>query len=46
MKSNVEITVQELAELLGKSESAINRAIRKLRDADQIHRIGSDKGGR
>ncbi|MDP3653585.1 MAG: winged helix-turn-helix transcriptional regulator [Rhodoferax sp.] len=46
MKGNAEITVQELAELLGKSESAINRAIRKLRDAGQIRRIGGDKGGR
>ena len=45
MKSNAEITVQELAALLGKSESAIHRAIRKLRDAGQIERIGGDKGG-
>jgi predicted HTH transcriptional regulator len=45
MNGNADITVQELAALLEKSESAINRAIRKLRDADQIRRIGGDKVG-
>jgi predicted HTH transcriptional regulator len=46
MRGNAEITVQELAALLGKSESAINRAIKKLRITDKIRRVGGDKGGK
>ena len=45
IKGNAEVTAQELALLLGKSESAIHRAIRKLRDTGQIRRNGGDKGG-
>ena len=45
MNKKPEITVSELAELLEKSESAIHRAIRKMRDAGQIRRVGGDKGG-
>ena len=46
MRHQADITIPELAHLLEKSESAVKRAIRKLRDADQIERIGGDKGGR
>ena len=46
MRQQADITVPELAHLLEKSESAVKRAIRKLRDAGQIERIGGDKGGR
>jgi len=45
MRHQADITIPELAHLLEKSESAVKRAIRKLRDADQIERIGGDKGG-
>ena len=46
MRHQADITIPELAHLLEKSESAVKRAIRKLRDAGQIERIGGDKGGR
>lgn len=39
------LTIPELAANLGKSESAIERAIRKLREAGRLVRIGPDKGG-
>lgn len=39
------LTIPELAANLGKSESAIERAIRKLREAGRLLRIGPDKGG-
>lgn len=45
MRHQADITIPELAHLLEKSESAVKRAIRKLRDAGQIERIGGDKGG-
>lgn len=35
----------ELAGRLGKSESAVKRAVRKLREAGRVERIGPDKGG-
>lgn len=41
-----DLSVPELASRLGKSESAIERAIRKLREAERLRRIGPDKGGR
>lgn len=40
-----DLTFTELAATLGKSESAIKRAIRKLREAGRLKRIGPDKGG-
>ena len=39
------ISVAELAARLGKSESAINRAMRQLRESGRLKRIGPDKGG-
>ena len=39
------LTGAELAEQLKKSESAIERAIRKLRLTGRLERIGPDKGG-
>lgn len=41
-----ELSLLELAKKLGKSESAVKRAIRKLCEAGRIRRIGPDKGGR
>ena len=40
-----ELSIPELAMHLGKSESAIERAIRKLRESGQLIRVGPDKGG-
>jgi predicted HTH transcriptional regulator len=40
-----DMTFLELAEKLGKSESAVKRTIRKLREAGRLRRIGPDKGG-
>ncbi len=38
-------TIPDLARHLGKSESAIERAIRKLRTDGKLNRIGPAKGG-
>jgi hypothetical protein len=35
----------EIARFLGKSESAVKRAVRKLRESGRLQRIGPDKGG-
>jgi Fic family protein len=40
-----ELSIPQLAASLGKSQSAIERAIRKLREAGRLKRIGPDKGG-
>lgn len=45
MKAKPEITIQELALAIGKSTSAIERAISKLKTEQKLHRIGADKGG-
>ncbi len=45
LKDNPALSIPELAEKLGKSESAIERAIRKLRQNGLLKRIGPDKGG-
>lgn len=39
------LSIPDLAQQIGKSESAIERAIRKLREAGRLARIGPDKGG-
>ena len=39
------LSISELARHIGKSESAIERAIRKLREAGRLTRVGPDKGG-
>ncbi len=39
------LSMQEIAAALSKSESAVERAIRKLRDNGRLRRIGPDKGG-
>ena len=38
-------SISELAQQLGKSESAIERAIRKLRESGKLLRVGPAKGG-
>ncbi|MGD9582264.1 MAG: winged helix-turn-helix transcriptional regulator [Lysobacterales bacterium] len=40
------LSIPELAAQLGKSESAVERAIRKLRESGRLKRVGPDKGGR
>lgn len=40
-----DLSIPELAQRIGKSASAIERAIRKLREAGRLVRIGPDKGG-
>jgi ATP-dependent DNA helicase RecG len=39
------LAFSEIAPLLGKSESAVKRAVRKLRESGRLQRIGPDKGG-
>jgi len=45
LADNPALSIPELAQHIGKSESAIERAIRKLREAGRLQRIGPDKGG-
>lgn len=40
-----ELSFPQIAGTLGKSESAIKRAIRKLRESGRLERVGPDKGG-
>lgn len=39
------LSIPELAARLGKSESAVERAVRKLRESGRLQRVGPDKGG-
>lgn len=41
-----EITVEEISEKIGKSQSTVEKTIKKLRDAGAIKRVGSRKTGR
>jgi predicted HTH transcriptional regulator len=45
LKDRPEISIAEIAAHLGKSDSAIVRAIRKLKSQERLRRIGADKGG-
>lgn len=45
LRGRPELNFAELADLLGKSESAVKRAVRKLRESGRLQRIGPDKGG-
>jgi predicted HTH transcriptional regulator len=40
------MTIAQLADALGKSTSAIERALRKLQEQQRLRRSGPDKGGR
>ena len=46
LRAAPDATISELAQKLGKSDSAIERAIRKLRAEGKLTRIGPAKGGR
>lgn len=46
LRARPELSFAEVAAELGKSESAIKRAVRKLREAGCVKRIGPAKGGR
>ena len=45
LKDNPQGTARTLALQLGKSDSAILRVLRKLREEGRLRRIGPDKGG-
>ena len=45
LRSEPGLSVPELAARIGKSDRAIERAIRKLREAGRLVRVGPDKGG-
>ena len=45
LRTDPGLTVRELAVRLGKSELTIHRAVRVLREAGLLQRIGPDKGG-
>jgi len=45
LRKQPEMSFQQLAAKLGKSESAIKRAVRVLRETGRLKRIGPDKGG-
>ena len=45
LKENPHLAILDLASSIGKSESAVERAIRRLREQNRLWRIGPDKGG-
>ena len=45
LKNKPDLSVPQLAALMRRSESAIHRAIRILRDSGLLVRVGPDKGG-
>jgi predicted HTH transcriptional regulator len=45
LDENSFLSIPELAEKINKSESAVERAIRKLREKGRLKRIGPAKGG-
>ena len=45
IREGPELSVAEMAIRLDRSESAVNRAIRQLRESGRLQRIGPDKGG-
>ncbi len=45
LRQQPELTSSKMAPLLGKSESAVKRAVRKLRESGRLERVGPDKGG-
>ena len=45
LKQNSRLTIGELARQIGKSPSAVQRALNKLQETQLIERIGPDKGG-
>ncbi|MBK6432228.1 winged helix-turn-helix transcriptional regulator [Candidatus Amarolinea dominans] len=45
LKENPHLAIADLAVSIEKSESAAERAIRKLREQNRLRRIGPDKGG-
>ncbi|HAP08902.1 MAG TPA: transcriptional regulator, partial [Planctomycetaceae bacterium] len=45
IRKNSEITIPELAKKLGKTERAIEKQIRQLRDDEIIARVGPAHGG-
>ena len=46
MSANPTVTIKELQELTGLSESGVKKIIRHLRTAGTVERIGGNKGGR
>ena len=45
MKKNNKITIKEMCENTGLSESVVKKVIKKLKDNGNIIRVGSVKGG-
>ena len=45
LDENPSLSIHEIAEKINKSESAVERAIRKLREEGRLKRIGPAKGG-
>ncbi|MDF7818372.1 HTH domain-containing protein [Runella sp. MFBS21] len=42
---NNQITIPEIAQILQRSTRAVEKQIHKLKEANQLQRIGADKGG-
>ncbi|MDR2012487.1 MAG: Fic family protein [Rhodanobacter sp.] len=45
LRRKPDMSFQQVAAKLGKSESAVKRAVRSLREAGRLRRVGPDKGG-
>ncbi|MEW6220290.1 MAG: ATP-binding protein [Thermodesulfobacteriota bacterium] len=46
LRERPDLSAAQLATRLGRSKSAVERAVRKLREANRLVRIGPDRGGR
>ena len=45
LRQDATLTIPELAAHMGKSERAVERAIKKLREDGKLERVGPAKGG-
>lgn len=45
LREDPRLAIPDLAASIGKSESAVERAIRRLREQNRLRRVGPDKGG-
>ncbi len=46
LRRQQDLNIHQIAAKLGKSDSAVKRAIRQLRESGRLRRMGPDKGGR
>jgi len=45
MRENPRVTIAELAQIIGLSDRAVKKNIKKLKEEGLLKRVGPDKGG-